>query len=78
MTIAQKNVVNFLLVLGGKVSVTGVIFIGGILVARFSGAAEYGVFCVAMSAVLICDGMIGAPLDMAAVRFSALHEGGAV
>jgi O-antigen/teichoic acid export membrane protein len=75
MTIAQKNVVNFLLVLGGKVSVTGVIFIGGILVARFSGAAEYGVFCVAMSAVLICDGMIGAPLDMAAVRFSALHEG---
>ena len=71
----RKNLLEFILVLGGKASIVGVIFVGGILVARCSGPAEYGVFSVAATLVLLCDGMIGAPLDMAAVRFSAWHAG---
>jgi O-antigen/teichoic acid export membrane protein len=67
------NLIDFILVLGGKVFTLSVVFVGGVLVARIAGPQEYGVFSVAMSAVLLCDGMIGSPLDMAAVRFSALH-----
>ena len=75
MRSSQKNLLDFCLVIGGKVSVAGVVFIAGILVARFAGLAEYGLFSVALSAILLCDGMIGSPLDMAAVRFSSLHPG---
>ena len=71
----RKNLLEFILVLGGKASIVGVIFVGGILVARLTGPAEYGVFSVAITVVLLCDGMIGAPLDMAAVRFSSWHAG---
>ena len=75
MRFTRKNLLDFILVLGGKASVAGVVLIGGILVARLAGPVEYGVFSVAITVVLLCDGMIGAPLDMAAVRFSALHAG---
>jgi O-antigen/teichoic acid export membrane protein len=75
MAFTRKNLLEFILVLGGKASIVGVIFVGGVLVARLAGPVEYGVFSVAITAVLLCDGMIGAPLDMAAVRFSSWHTG---
>jgi hypothetical protein len=75
MKFSLKNVLDFCLVLGGKASISAVIFLGGILLARTDGPAEFARFSVAISLVLLCDGMIGAPLDMAAVRFTSLHAG---
>jgi O-antigen/teichoic acid export membrane protein len=69
-----KNLIDLSLVLSGKFFSVGVVFLAGMLVARIAGPNEYGVFSVAISAVLMCDGMIGSPLDMAAVRFSGLHQ----
>lgn len=66
---------DFLLVVGGKVATVAVVFLGGVIVARTGGAAEYGAFAAGIAAILLLDGMIGAPLDLAAVRFSALHAG---
>jgi O-antigen/teichoic acid export membrane protein len=75
MKFSLKNILDFCLVLGGKASISAVIFLAGILLARSSGPAEFAKFSVAISLVLLCDGMIGAPLDMAAVRFTSLHPG---
>lgn len=68
-------IVDFALVLGGKFSNLAVVFLGGVLIARTSGAGEYGLFTVAITLVLLCDGFIGAPMDLSAVRFFALHPG---
>jgi O-antigen/teichoic acid export membrane protein len=73
--VTRKSFGEFVLVIGGKLSISAVVFLAGILVARFGGVREYGIFSVAMSTILLCDGMIGSPLDMAAVRFSAMHPG---
>jgi len=73
--LTKKTFWDFVLVIGGKLSVSAVAFLAGILVARFGGKQEYGIFSVAMSTILLCDGMIGSPLDMAAVRFSSMHPG---
>lgn len=75
MRFAGKILVDFGFVLGGKFTNLAVVFLGGVLVARTAGAPEYGVFAVAMSLILLGDGLIGAPLDLAAVRFFALHPG---
>ncbi|MGN6385768.1 MAG: hypothetical protein ACTHMT_05960, partial [Verrucomicrobiota bacterium] len=75
MKVTRKTFGEFVLVIGGKLSISAVVFLAGILVARFGGVREYGIFSVAMSTILLCDGMIGSPLDMAAVRFSAMHPG---
>src|SRR5580698_9572889 len=75
MKFTAKNVTEFCLVLGGKASIAAVVFLGGVLLARTGGPAEFARFSVAISLVLLCDGMIGAPLDIAAVRFAALHTG---
>lgn len=72
---ALKTLVDFAFVLGGKVANLTVVLLGGLLVARSAGTAEYGTFVVAISLVLLGDGLIGAPLDLAAVRFVALHPG---
>lgn len=74
MPAARKTLVDFLFVLGGKFSNLTVVLLGGLLVARAAGPAEYGIFVVAMSLVLLGDGLLGAPLDLAAVRFFALHS----
>lgn len=71
----RKNIADLILVLAGKVCTVGVVFVGGLLVARGAGQAEYGIFSVAIGAVLLLDGVIGSALDMGAVRFSALHAG---
>jgi O-antigen/teichoic acid export membrane protein len=75
MRSARKSLVDLTLVMAGKFTSLVVLFLGGVLIARTAGPLEYGVFAVAMTLVLLGDGMIGAPLDLAAVRFFALHPG---
>lgn len=72
---SRKSLIDLVLVVGGKVASIGVIFAGGAIVARFGGPAEYGLFATAITAILLLEGMIGSPLDIGAIRFSALHAG---
>lgn len=73
MTTARKNILDLILVICGKVSSIAVVFIGGVIMARFGGPEQYGLFAASMATVLLIDGMIGSPLDIAAVRFSSLY-----
>ncbi len=75
MRSAWKNLADIVLILGGKFSNLAAFFLGGLLIARVAGPAEYGIFAVAMSIVLLGDGFLGAPFDLAVVRFFALHPG---
>ena len=70
----KRFISEFMLVAAGKVVSLGALFICAIVVARFSGPAEFGRFSAALSIVLLLDAALGGPLDFAAVRFSALHR----
>ena len=62
-------------VLGGKVATFGSLFLSGLLVARATQPAEYGLYATALSLVLLLDAIIGAPCDLATVRFGTSHQG---
>ncbi len=51
----------------------GSLFLCGVLVARASGPAEFGLYSAALSLVLLLDGVVGSPFDIAAVRFGSAH-----
>jgi O-antigen/teichoic acid export membrane protein len=51
----------------------GALFATGVLVARVAGPAEYGLYTAALSLVLLIDGVVGSPFDVAAVRFGSQH-----
>ena len=62
-------------VVGGKIITVGSLVLCNVIVARTSAApAEYGLFASGIALVLILDGIIGFPLDISTLRFSALHE----
>jgi O-antigen/teichoic acid export membrane protein len=51
----------------------GALFATGVLVARIAGPTEYGLYTAALSLVLLLDGVVGSPFDVAAVRFGSQH-----
>jgi O-antigen/teichoic acid export membrane protein len=63
------------LVAGGKVFGLVALLAGNVLVARAVGQSEYGIYAAAQTLVLLLDAIIGSPLDLAVVRFGALHAG---
>lgn len=74
MSEARKSLTALALVVGGKLASIAAVFVGSMVMARFGGPAEYGVFATGMATILLLEGMIGSPLDMGAVRFSSLHH----
>lgn len=62
------------LVAAGKLVALASLFAGGVLVARAGGPAEYGLFAAGLSLVLLLDATVGSPLDIATIRFCALHR----
>lgn len=64
-----------LLVVAGKLTVIGALFLSGVVAARVLGPDAYGRYAAALSLVLLLDGVAGAPLDLASVRFASAHGG---
>jgi O-antigen/teichoic acid export membrane protein len=60
-------------VLSAKLWIVLSLFLSGVLIARFTSPAEYGLYAAALSVVLILDGAIGSPLDMSGLRFASLY-----
>jgi O-antigen/teichoic acid export membrane protein len=69
----RRAVPEILAVTGGKL-LTLVSLLGcGMMTARALGPHEYGRFAAALSLLLLLDGVLGSPLDIATVRFAAVH-----
>jgi O-antigen/teichoic acid export membrane protein len=64
---------DFGLVLAGKLLALGSLFVCGVLAARAVTPSEYGLYSAGLALVLLLDALIGAPFDIAAVRFGAEH-----
>ncbi|MFK8031720.1 MAG: lipopolysaccharide biosynthesis protein [Gammaproteobacteria bacterium] len=62
------------LVAGGKITGLLALFACGVLAARVTGPEQYSLYAAALTLILLLDGMIGAPLDWAMVRFGSLHR----
>jgi len=71
---ARRAAGELALVMVGKIASLGSMLAGAIVVARMGGAAEFGLYNVALALALLLDGAVGSPIDAAAVRFSAVHE----
>lgn len=63
---------ELVIVVGGKGVAVGSMFLCSLLAARGLGPNAYGHFAAALSLVLLLDGLVGTPLDLATVRFGAL------
>lgn len=66
---------HLLLVASGKLFVLGSMFACGVVVARAADTpAEYALFAAGLTVVLLIDATLGSPLDLAAIRFGAIHR----
>lgn len=66
---------HLLWVASGKLFVLGSMFACGVVIARAAeGPAEYAIFAAGLTLVLLIDATIGAPLDLATIRFGAIHR----
>jgi len=65
---------EFGLVVVGKTASFGSLFLCGVLVARATEPAEYGLYAAGLAVLLILESVLGSPLDTATLRFSAMHR----
>jgi len=71
---ASSAIRHFVWVACGKLFVLGSLFACGVIVARAAETpAEYALFAAGLTLVLLMDAVLGSPLDLATVRFAALH-----
>lgn len=67
----RRTLLDFLFVILGKFSMIGVILLGGVIIARTGGPAEYGLFILIVSSALLIDGVLGTSLDLAVIRYAS-------
>lgn len=69
-----RSFLDLCFVLLGKAATLGVVFIGGILAARFGGASAYAGFVAGMSFALLMDGILGTAFDLEVVRLGTSEK----
>jgi len=70
-----RHLTEFLLVACGKVSTQASLLLSSIVVARTS-PGEFGDYVAALGLVALIDGIVGFPLDSAAIRFAGVYGHG--
>lgn len=70
-----RHLAEFVLVACGKLSTQASLLLSSIVVAR-TAPGEFGDYAAALGLVALVDGIVGFPLDSAAVRFAGVHGHG--